>query len=87
MLNLLLLDEHAASLDPATARHAPQENESSPPETLAFSVLAQYVQSSSGLRPVLFLSHGKILLEGDPGTLPADPGQHLRATSPHPARR
>ncbi len=80
MLNqphLLLLDEPTASLDPASARDirakicafAAQE---------AVGVLwtsHNMVEVEKVCDRVLFLSHGKILLEGDPKTLPRDYGK------------
>jgi ABC-2 type transport system ATP-binding protein len=81
MLNspqLLLLDEPTASLDPSIAREIRAK-------------IRDYAASTSGgvlwtshnmyevqdvCDRVLFLSHGKILLEGDPRTLPADHGKH-----------
>lgn len=74
---LLLLDEPTASLDPATARE------------LRAKICALAADSSIGVlwtshnmvevatvcRRVLFLSHGKILLEGDPKTLPREHGK------------
>jgi ABC-2 type transport system ATP-binding protein len=80
MLNnpeLLLLDEPTASLDPATARDVRSQ-------------IRRLVSSGSGgvlwtshnmyeveevCDRVLFLSRGKILLEGDPQTLPAQHGK------------
>jgi ABC-2 type transport system ATP-binding protein len=80
MLNrprLLLLDEPTASLDPATAREIR-------------SRIKDFVRSGKGgvlwtshnmyevqevCDRVLFLSHGRILLEGDPRTLPAEHGK------------
>ena len=80
MLNrpdLLLLDEPTASLDPATARDIRKQ-------------ICDFVAGgNSGVLwtshnmyevqevcdRVLFLSHGRILLEGDPKTLPADYGK------------
>jgi ABC-2 type transport system ATP-binding protein len=73
--NLLLLDEPTASLDPATARD------------IRNTIRELTVHGSGGVLwtshnmyevqdvcdRVLFLSHGKILLEGDPKVLP---GQH-----------
>jgi ABC-2 type transport system ATP-binding protein len=80
MLNqphLLLLDEPTASLDPATARDirakicefAGQE---------AVGVLwtsHNMVEVEKVCDRVLFLSHGKILLEGNPKTLPREHGK------------
>jgi ABC-2 type transport system ATP-binding protein len=80
MLNqphLLLLDEPTASLDPATARDirakicefAAQE---------AVGVLwtsHNMVEVEKVCDRVLFLSHGKILLEGNPKTLPHEHGK------------
>jgi len=80
MLNrphLLLLDEPTASLDPATAREVRDK------------IRGSVAQGGSGVLwtshnmyevedmcdRVLFLSHGKILLEGDPKTLPAEHGK------------
>lgn len=80
MLNnpqLLLLDEPTASLDPATARDIRTR-------------IREFASSGSGgvlwtshnmleveqvCDRVLFLSHGKILLEGDPRMLPAEHGK------------
>lgn len=80
MLNrpgLLLLDEPTASLDPATARE------------VRAAIRAFARQGAGGVLwtshnmyeveevcdRVLFLSHGKVLLEGDPRTLPAKHGK------------
>jgi ABC-2 type transport system ATP-binding protein len=82
MLNaprLLLLDEPTASLDPATARDlrgriravAQRDRRA----VLWTSHNMQEVEEVCDR--VLFLSHGRILLEGDPRTLP---GEHGRAT-------
>ena len=82
MLNeptVLLLDEPTASLDPATARE------------IRASIRDLTAQGGGGVLwtshnmyeveevcdRVLFLSHGKVLLEGDPKTLP---GEHGKAT-------
>jgi ABC-2 type transport system ATP-binding protein len=80
MLNrptVLLLDEPAASLDPATAREIRAH-------------IRELVRNGSGgvlwtshnmyeveevCDRVLFLSHGKLLLQGDPKTLPRDHGK------------
>lgn len=75
--DLLLLDEPTASLDPATAREVRDK------------IREFAVQGSGGVLwtshnmhevedvcdRVLFLSHGRILLEGDPATLPAQHGK------------
>jgi len=74
---LLLLDEPTASLDPATARE------------LRTSIRGSAVSSATGVLwtshnmyevadvcdRVLFLSRGRILLEGDPKTLPGEYGK------------
>ena len=74
---LLLLDEPTASLDPATARD------------LRTKIREFAAQGTGGVlwtshnmyevqevcNRVLFLSHGKILLEGDPKTLPGEYGK------------
>jgi ABC-2 type transport system ATP-binding protein len=82
MLNrprLLLLDEPTASLDPATARDLRGRI-----RELAAREARGVLWTSHNMREVeevcdrvLFLSHGRILLEGDPRTLP---GEHGRAT-------
>jgi ABC-2 type transport system ATP-binding protein len=75
--HLLLLDEPTASLDPATARE------------LRAEIRAFTAQGSGGILwtshnmyevqevcdRVLFLSRGRLLLEGDPKTLPAEYGK------------
>lgn len=80
MLNephLLLLDEPTASLDPAIARDI-RENI----REFANSALCGVLWTSHNMHEVetmcdrvLFLSHGKILLEGDPKTLPRQHGK------------
>lgn len=80
MLNapdLLLLDEPTASLDPATARDIRTQIRS-----FARSEGGAVLWTSHNMHEVaevcdrvLFLSHGRILLEGDPKTLPAQHGQ------------
>lgn len=81
MLNrpqLLLLDEPTASLDPATARDirgAIHDFAGKGGGVLWTSHNMHEVQDVCDR--VLFLSHGKILLEGDPKTLP---GQHGKST-------
>jgi ABC-2 type transport system ATP-binding protein len=80
MLNqphLLLLDEPTASLDPAAAREIRARI-----RNLATSGQVGILWTSHNMYEVqevcdrvLFLSHGKILLEGDPKTLPAEHGK------------
>jgi ABC-2 type transport system ATP-binding protein len=82
MLNcprLLLLDEPPASLDPAAARDVRARI-----REVATRDARGVLWTSHNMREVeavcdrvLFLSHGRILLEGDPRTLPGD---HGRAT-------
>lgn len=76
---LLLLDEPTASLDPATARELRAK-------IREFALREQcgvlwtshnMVEVAEVCDRVLFLSHGRILLEGDPKTLP---GQHGKGT-------
>ena len=80
MLNdphLLLLDEPTASLDPATARDV---------RTIIREFVARrecgvlwtshnMVEVTEVCDRVLFLSHGRVLLEGDPKTLPREHGR------------
>lgn len=80
MLNephLLLLDEPTASLDPATARDIRARI-----RTFAAQGTGGVLWTSHNMYEVqevcdrvLFLSHGKILLEGNPKTLPAEHGK------------
>lgn len=80
MLNtpqLLLLDEPTASLDPATARDIRARI-----RTFAMSGDSGVLWTSHNMYEVeevcdrvLFLSHGKILLEGNPKTLPSEHGK------------
>ena len=80
MLNnpdLLLLDEPTASLDPATAREIRARI-----REFAAAGTAAVLWTSHNMYEVtevcdrvLFLSHGKVLLEGDPKTLPAEHGK------------
>ncbi len=74
---LLLLDEPTASLDPATARDIRQkirEFASRGAGGVLWTSHNMYEVEEVCDR-VLFLSHGKILLEGDPKTLPAEHGK------------
>jgi len=80
MLNrpsLLLLDEPTASLDPATASDTRKKI-----REFALQVTGGVLWTSHNMYEVeevcdrvLFLSHGRILLEGNPKTLPADHGK------------
>lgn len=80
MLNnpaLLLLDEPTASLDPATAREVRAKIRQS-----ALDGTGGVLWTSHNMHEVedvcdrvLFLSHGRILLEGDPKTLPGEHGK------------
>ena len=75
--NLLLLDEPTASLDPATAREIRAKI-----RDLAAAGTGGVLWTSHNMyeveevcHRVLFLSHGKILLQGDPKTLPREYGK------------
>jgi ABC-2 type transport system ATP-binding protein len=74
---LLLLDEPTASLDPATAREIRARI-----REFAHAGTAAVLWTSHNMYEVtevcdrvFFLSHGKVLLEGDPKTLPAEHGK------------
>ena len=80
MLNLpklLLLDEPTASLDPATARDIRVRIRSfaSRGGCCVLWTSHNMFEVRDVCDRVLFLSHGKILLEGDPKTLPAEYGK------------
>jgi ABC-2 type transport system ATP-binding protein len=80
MLNqprLLLLDEPTASLDPASAREIRSRIREFAAENEAGVLWTSHnmYEVSEVCSRVLFLSHGKILLEGDPKTLPAEYGK------------
>jgi ABC-2 type transport system ATP-binding protein len=82
MLNrprLLLLDEPTASLDPAIAREIRATIRDLAARTGVGVLWTSHnmVEVSEVCHRVLFLSHGKILLEGDPRSLP---GQHGHST-------
>ena len=81
MLNrprLLLLDEPTASLDPATARDLRRKiREMTARETGVLWTSHNMAEVEAVCDRVLFLSRGRILLEGDPRTLP---GAHGRET-------
>ncbi|MGC2635958.1 MAG: ABC transporter ATP-binding protein [Acidobacteriaceae bacterium] len=73
---LLLLDEPTASLDPATAREirADIRQYSARTDVGVLWTSHNMVEVAEVCHRVLFLSHGKILLEGDPRALPAAHG-------------
>jgi ABC-2 type transport system ATP-binding protein len=80
MLNepqLLLLDEPTASLDPATARDVRNEIKRATARGTGGVLWTSHnmYEVEEVCDRVLFLSHGKILLEGNPRTLPAAHGQ------------
>jgi ABC-2 type transport system ATP-binding protein len=80
MLNkpqLLLLDEPTASLDPATARdiRARIREFASEGKCGVLWTSHNMYEVQDVCDRVLFLSHGKILLEGDPRTLPPEHGK------------
>ncbi len=80
MLNqphLLLLDEPTASLDPAAARDIRTKiREFAGRETVGILWTSHNMYEVENVCDrVLFLSHGKILLEGDPRSLPREHGK------------
>ena len=80
MLNtpeLLLLDEPTASLDPATARDIRGQIRRllTAANSGALWTSHNMYEVEEVCDRVLFLSHGKILLEGDPRALPAQHGK------------
>ncbi len=80
MLNnppLLLLDEPTASLDPATARDVRQHIRANAAkgENGVLWTSHNMDEVTQVCDRVLFMSHGNILLEGDPKTLPAEHGK------------
>jgi ABC-2 type transport system ATP-binding protein len=74
---LLLLDEPTASLDPSTARNIREKIQLYGRSTSAAILWTSHnmYEVESVCDRVLFLSHGKILLEGDPRRLPAEHGK------------
>lgn len=80
MLNqpqLLLLDEPTASLDPATARDIRTKIREFAAQGMGGVLWTSHnmVEVEQVCHRVLFLSHGKILLEGDPKSLPREHGK------------
>ena len=75
--NLLLLDEPTASLDPSAARdiRARIRGFASQGSCGVLWTSHNMYEVEQVCDRVLFLSHGKILLEGDPKTLPAEHGK------------
>ena len=79
MLNqprLLLLDEPTASLDPSVAREIRATIRTFAERTSVGVLWTSHnmIEVAEVCHRVLFLSHGRILLEGDPRTLPAGHG-------------
>jgi ABC-2 type transport system ATP-binding protein len=74
---LLLLDEPTASLDPAIAREIRTKirEYAAAGETGVLWTSHNMYEVEDVCDRVLFLSHGRILLEGDPRTLPATHGK------------
>ena len=80
MLNnphLLLLDEPTASLDPASAREIRAKIREFTAQGTAGVLWTSHnmYEVEEVCHRVLFLSHGKVLLEGDPKTLPREHGK------------
>jgi ABC-2 type transport system ATP-binding protein len=80
MLNsprLLLLDEPTASLDPATARdvRAKMRSVATDQQVSVLWTSHNMYEVEAVCDRVLFLSHGRVLLEGNPKTLPQDHGK------------
>jgi ABC-2 type transport system ATP-binding protein len=74
---LLLLDEPTASLDPATARDIREQIRRLTAQGTGGVLWTSHnmYEVQDVCDRVLFLSHGKILLQGDPKTLPAEYGK------------
>jgi len=74
---LLLLDEPTASLDPSISRVVREKIRRYAVETQAGILWTSHnmAEIEAVCGRVLFLSHGKILLNGDPNTLPGEHGK------------
>ncbi len=74
---LLLLDEPTASLDPSIAQLVRQKIKNYARETGSAVLWTSHnmAEITDVCHRVLFMSHGKILLSGDPKTLPAEHGK------------
>jgi ABC-2 type transport system ATP-binding protein len=73
---LLLLDEPTASLDPSTARTVREGiRKLADAGTSVLWTSHNMYEVTDVCNRVLFMSHGKILLAGDPHTLPAEHGK------------
>ena len=80
MLNnprLLLMDEPTASLDPATAREVRAKIRAVTTDSLVSVLWTSHnmYEVEAVCDRVLFLSHGRVLLEGNPKTLPQEHGK------------
>lgn len=80
MLNspqLLMLDEPTASLDPSSAKIIREKIKNHATEGTGAILLTSHnmYEVAEVCDRVMFLSHGKILLEGDPKTLPREYGK------------
>jgi ABC-2 type transport system ATP-binding protein len=75
--SLLLLDEPTASLDPSIAQLIRQKIKEYAAQTGAAVLWTSHnmFEIETVCDRVLFLSHGRILLSGDPRTLPAEHGK------------
>jgi ABC-2 type transport system ATP-binding protein len=75
--SLLLLDEPTASLDPSIANFIREKikNWVTEMQTSVLWTSHNMYEIEAVCDRVLFLSHGKILLSGDPRTLPAEHGK------------
>jgi ABC-2 type transport system ATP-binding protein len=75
--SLLLLDEPTASLDPSIAREIRDQIRDFAAHCQGGVLWTSHnmYEVADVCNRVLFLSHGKILLEGDPRTLPAEHGK------------